>query len=120
MKRILFFATFSSVLTFFSCSSDESTIRGQVVYEGLLGIESEAAGADVYLYENSALGAPATSSEMRATADNDGNFVFDNVPDGNYQLYGRISENGTEYEGTSATVQVEDDDDKTVNLLLED
>lgn len=116
--RIVISTAVLSSFLFASCKKDQSTIHGVVQYQGLLGT-NVAEGAQVYLYENSASGAPGAPYEQQVIADNNGNFTFDDVPDGTYVLYGQTDIAGVTLEGTSSQITVEKDDDKTVNLLLD-
>lgn len=96
-----------------SCVKDQSTVEGQITYNGVLsGIEYYADGAQVELdhmsYDH---GVVYTNDE--------GYYRFDDVYDGEYRLKASVTVNGIEYSGISITFTLSGDEMKTVNLVLE-
>ncbi len=102
---------------FTSCKKEESTIKGQITYIGAItGIEYYADGAEVYLYYGTV---DLDNSPTRIVADANGNFEFNNLTDGNWQIYAVITVNGLNYEGLTTIVYTTGDDIQIADLVLE-
>jgi hypothetical protein len=110
--------TFGLILTIFvivfsSCTRDQSTVEGQITYIGAIsGIEYSADGAAVELdhlsYDNGIV-----------YTDENGNYIFENVLDGEYRVKASITVNGITYSGISSSFTLSGDDYETINLILE-
>lgn len=101
------------ILFFTSCTKDQSTVEGQITYIGALsGIEYYADGASVELdhisYDNGIV-----------YTDENGNYLFENVLDGEYNVTANITVNGITYTGISNSFVISGDEVKTINLVLE-
>jgi hypothetical protein len=118
MKKISVIIVLVSLmaLALSSCNKEESTITGQLTYSGAItGIEYYANGASVYLYHNSV---ELDDSPLVVTADENGNFSFNNLYEGKWQVYATIVVNGFTYTGMSSIFWTSGEDIQTVNLVL--
>jgi hypothetical protein len=118
MKKIVFITVLSVLfmVALSSCKKEESVISGQITYIGsLTGIEYYAEGAEVYLYYGST---ELDDEPTKVIADENGNYSFPNLWDGNWQIYATITVNGFTYSGTSSIIYTTGEDIQTVNLVL--
>ena len=118
MKKIIFITILSVLFTIVlsSCTKDESEISGQIIYTGAIsGIQYYASGAEVYLY----YGSTTLCDEPKKTiTDQNGNYSFKNLIDGNWQIYATITVNGIKYQALTDIIRTTGDDTQTVNLVL--
>jgi len=96
-----------------SCVKDQSSVEGQITYIGeFLGEEFLAEDAQVELdhmsYDNGVV-----------YTDENGDYQFDNVMDGEYRLKASVTVNGFEHSGISQSFLISGDQIKTVNLILD-
>ncbi len=115
MKRteLILLLAIALVSIFSGCKKDQNTISGTITYKNALtGDVKSANNADVYLM--------ATDSEyvMKTVADDQGKYMFDQVPDGQYFVEAEKNTTLIDYHGKSETFKVKGDDVLKIDLTL--
>ncbi len=116
MKKKLWILTLAvALLTVFSgCKKDQNTIKGTVKYKAALSGEIKpASNATVYLmYGSTKLVA------MKTVADEQGHYMFDPVPDGEYYIKAEKNTTLIDYYGSSPNFKVKGADVVNQDLTL--
>ncbi len=101
------------LLTLNSCRKDDNSVGGNITYIGAIsGTEYVASGATVYLMVSD------TEYTDKTTADENGDYLFYPVPDGDYHIEAEITVDLIDYEGKSSDFYVKGKDDRFVDLVL--
>ena len=116
MKKTIWILTFAIVLVtvFSGCKKDQNTIMGTIKYKNAWNGEVKpASNATVYLmYGHTKIVA------MKTVADDQGNYMFNPVPDGEYYIKAEKKTSLIDYYGESSTIKVKGDDVANLNITL--
>ncbi len=117
MKKTKWIFLFAVLLVsvFTGCKKDQNTITGTVKYKAALsGDIKPASNATVYLM----YGHTKNLVAMKTVADDQGHYMFNPVPDGEYYVKADKSTTLIDYHGKSNNVKVKGDDVAQVDLTL--
>ncbi len=115
MKKIVFFRLAAILLlsvVFAACTKDDNKISGTITFDQLMGDVRPAIGASVNLVSGS-------HYVMMTSTDEDGNYSFTEVEDGDYFIQATHVATLLTYTGKSKGFSVKGEDSKTINLELQ-
>ncbi len=115
MKRTKIFLvlTIALVSVFSGCKKDQNTIHGTITYKNAItGEVTPAENANVYLMVSD------DEYIMKTVTDDQGEYLFDNVPDGQYFVQAEKTTLLLDYHGKSETFKVKGADLLSIDLTL--